>query len=144
MDVAKGTRDLLSATATVTTDSFLSTYDFGDGDEPAIFTQRGVPEDASTGYIVISQSGGSSSGYESRGKRGGMMSASVMIVGPNSQSDKKLAAFATKVWQALHRGSLTLTGFEEHGMYADMPQRYQDEGIFPAYIINVSVRVLES
>lgn len=142
MNLKEAVRTLLINTGAVTGAGFLSQYDFGSGNDYAIFTRGAAPEDAATGYMTITQNGGSSQ-YGTRGKRGGEASLTIMVVGPNTPSGAELESFAWKVWETLHRGSLTIDGYGEHGMYADLPQELTTDDVFPGYIINVRVLVLE-
>lgn len=116
----------------------LSTYDFGSGAAPAVFTSGPVPEDADRPCIRIEEAGGPNWGsFESKG---GIFSANVQVWGNKARSRKALRDLAQDLWTLLERVNLTIPGYFDVGTYADMPGAITDEDGFPGYLIPVRSR----
>lgn len=138
--VAEALRDLLAATASVTTG--LATYDFGGASpEPAIFTVDPIPHDASLPAVVITEVGGGRWG--TRTKKGADVNCDVRVWGDKDRSRAALRDLAWTIWGALERADLSISGYSEAGCRADAPQELTDPDGFPGFLIPVAVRILQ-
>jgi len=140
MSVLKAIYDLVKATPSVTTD--LATYDFGSGNEPAIFTTQPPPPDAPAPLVVISQTGGNLTGRD-RSTRGGEIELDVFVWGEQNESEKGINAIAMELWRTLDRATLTVEGYESVYCLSDPPGRAPDGDGFPGYLLRCRVLIRE-
>lgn len=125
----------------------LATFDFGDGEVPAVFTtEGGIPEGAAYPAVHIAQVSGSSFG--TRDKRGAAVVCRVSVYGvrePGSQVE----AIARRIQRKLDRADIGPTlraagnAYGVWGCLAAWPVQTQDEQGFTGYTVAVNVRLLE-
>jgi len=118
----------------------LSTYDFGNGDAPAIFTTDEIQEDAATPFIRISTVGGFRDGTD-RTSRGGVVLVNVVLWGAKNDSGKILRELADTIWFALDRAPIEVGGYDVPYCLADPPNRLNDRDGFPGYVVSCRVLV---
>lgn len=137
--ILEALRDILLADATVT--DALASYDFGDGDHPAVFTVDPIPQDSSLPAIVLTLDGGVRWG--TRASIGGEADVTVRMYDDKSRSTQALRDLAWAVFEALERCTPTFDGYEEVGVMASPPMAAPDPDGFPGYQVAVLVRFLE-
>lgn len=112
----------------------LSTYDFGSGAVPSIFTVDDIPEDAGTPFIRISPIGGYLSGRD-RANRGGIVNTDVALWWSKGDSEKTMRELADELWFTLDRAPITVDGMDCVYFLADPPRRGNDSDGFPGFVI---------
>lgn len=120
----------------------LATYDFGSGPEPAIFTIDPIPEDAALPAIVITEIGGTN--FETRDTYGAEVTLDVRAYDEKTRSRAAVEQIAWRIQHVLHHTPLIISGCEEVGCYAEVPQHMADDRGFPGYRVQVMVRFLET
>ena len=140
MSVLKAIRDLLQATPDVADE--LALYDFGSGDEPAVFTVQPPPPDAPSPLIVLSQTGGTLTGRD-RSTRGGEIDIDVTVWGERGESEKGINDLAMEIWRALDRAIVSVDGYEAPRCLADPPAKTPDPDGFPGYTVRCRVLIRE-
>jgi len=118
----------------------LSTYNFGNGDAPAIFTTDEIQEDAATPFIRISTVGGFRDGTD-RTYRGGVVIVNVTLWGDKNDTGKTLRELADTIWFALDRAPIEVSGYDVPYCFADPPNRLTDRDGFPGYSVSCQVLV---
>lgn len=133
--------------ALLTTDasliSRLATYDFGNGQEPAIFTTDPAPENCPAPHITISQDLGVS-GSGSRAGRSVNVGGTITTWGENTPSGQELEAVGWDIWRILDRGEITTEQFGEILLTAGPPQNTTDPDGYPGRIVNWSAEAHET
>jgi len=123
----------------------LSTYDFGDGAVPSVFTTDPIPEDLEItpdNYaVVLTLIGGTRWG--TRDKKGAETAIDIRIFGARERSTAALRAAAWAAWVSLERATLSIAHYEEVGCLAEAPEQGVDTDGYPFYRIRVTVRILE-
>jgi hypothetical protein len=140
MSVLKAVYDVIKNDATVTND--LAAYDFGSGNEPAIFTTQPPPPDAPAPLVAIVQTGGSLIGRD-RSTRGGEVEIDVFVWGNRGESEKLINDIAMNLWRALDRVELSVDGYDPVYCLADPPGRAPDDEGFPGYLLRARALVRE-
>lgn len=125
--IKKAIYDVIEADGGVT--GQLDVYDFGSGDEPALFTSRIIPDDAPRKAIRIEQVDGAPWGV--RAHRGAEAFVDVNVWGDKLQSEKALRTLADDVWRLLDRVTLSITGYDSVLCMADPPVQIEDDDDFP-------------
>ncbi len=113
-------------------------------DGRAIFSQWIKPSEAQLPAMIVTDSGGSTAGFGgTRATKGVEAQARIRIFG-NRTTDSDLDDLARKVFWLVSRSDLTLSGGDgSFGVFADAPQRIDDEDDFPGYLIQVRAFVME-
>lgn len=118
----------------------LSTYDFGGGDIPALFTTPDIPEDAPTPFILISTVGGFLDGRD-RTTRGGVVTVDATLWGSKGDSEKVLRELADALWFSLDRAPIEVIDMDVVYCLADPPRRLNDRDGFPGFVVSCRVLV---
>ena len=121
---------------------YLAPYDFGDGDEPAAFTNDRFLYMARRPLIHIEQTG-ASAGQGDRASRAYDAQLAVRVWGDRRGSDATIYALAQEVWHLIDRLALTLTGGSVVGISAGAPDRIDDEYGFPGYQVPCEINLIE-
>jgi len=138
--ILKAVRDVIVADAGVTAQ--LETYDFGAGDEPAVFTIDPIPADAKLPAVVVTQPSGDDWG--TLDLRGAEVDVDVRVYGDKNRSRKALHDLAWDLWELLNWAELTVPGYERWGCFASGPPgELTDPDGFPGYLVPLTVRILE-
>ena len=138
--IADALRDVLKVDATLL--AALSTYDFGDGAEIAIFTVYPFPENVTYPAVAITLGGRNEWG--TRGKRGWVQNVDVQVFRDREYSSEDLRDIAERIKVVLDRSSPSLAGHQELGTHVvGPPTETTDERGFPGYRLDVTVRYLE-
>lgn len=133
-------KDALGADAVLPT--LLSDWDFGDGEEPAIFTVDPAPLGVGSPFVVLTQDGGVVN--DTRGSRGTEIEIDARVFGDKTESSQGLQQAAWRVWSILHRGSLEApAGFCVVNLWASPPAGFTDPDGFPGYSIRCSLLASE-
>jgi len=140
MSVIKAVYDRLKSVPAVT--GSLGQYDFGSGNESAIFTVNPPPQDAPTPLIAINQTGGELTGRD-RATRGGDVDIDVYVWGNRGESEKLIDEISMEVWRTLDRAVLTVDGYEAPRCLADPPAKAPDPEGYPGYLIRARVLIRE-
>jgi len=138
MDLLAAVVTKLRATEAVT--SRLGVFDYGSGDTSAIFV-READENAPSMRLVLNESGGGKDATLMR--RGWTTQINVRIEGDKLATDDALRELAWEVVKALDESDLTMEDYYEIGTFADPPQQMDAGLMFPAYLVNVRVAILE-
>jgi len=141
MSILKAIYDAIKNDATVTDD--LATYDFGSGNEPAIFTTQPPPPDAPAPLVVLVQTGGNLIGRD-RSTRGGEFEIDVFVWGNRGESEKTINDLAMNLWRALDRVNLTVSGYDPVYCLAEPPERAPDTEGYPGYLIRTRALIRET
>lgn len=120
----------------------LAQWDFGSGEESAVFTVPAPPE-CPNPLVVISQDGGEPWG--DRSHRGLEVAGTITVFGDRLGSDIHLQRLAHWIWSLLANGDLDLSAWrwEEAGVEVNAPERVETEEGFPGYALAYSVRAIE-
>ena len=133
--IAAALRDKIVATPIVS--GRLADYDFGDGIlRPCVFMRR-APRDAGGRLLTISQLPSEPVG--NRNQHGASFEFDVNIWDDKTKSDAEIRIIAMNLWEALNRGTLTISGWNFRGMTARMPEEIEDGEGFPGYNISISI-----
>ncbi len=134
--ITKAIRNLIRADAPIVAQ--LAVFDFGSGDEAAIFAfdspEESVPHDATFPAVVIRAAGGINFG--DRGNKGARIVMRVVLWG--NRERETLEVLATEIWELLDRATLTQAGFNIYGVLADPPAFLDDPDDYPGFLINVN------
>jgi len=133
MNLKKAIHALLSATNAVT--SKLTTYDFGNGLEPAIHTSQKKPERRGNRHAMIEEI--HSDPWDTRAYYGGEGFLDIGVFGDNKFTDEYLYAAAAAIYETIHRGELTVDNYDVMLVLASPPVQATDDRGFPGYRIEV-------
>lgn len=124
---------------------WLARWDFGAGEEPAVFTVDPAPESCGAPLVAIRQEPGAED-FSTRGQVGMLVTCTATIWGDKSGSDALLERLAHSVWRGLKRATLDLgdEGYEFGGCDADAPAQLTDAEGYPGYQITIRVKALEA
>lgn len=122
--------------------SRLATYDFGDGEAPAVFTVDPAPENCPAPFIEVSQELGTS-GTGSRAERAVNVGGTVTTWGENTPSGQELESVGWDIWRILDRGEIATEQFGEILLSAGPPQNTTDPDGYPGRIVNWSAEAHE-
>jgi len=125
--------------------SQLDVYDFGIGDQPAIFGQATAPKDASNlqkPLITLRQLPGTPTG-EDRSHRASLVTVEVSIWGKHGASDLSLDSLSMDVWETMNRATISVTGYEPAYVTAETPVELSDQDGFPGYKLLCSAFLYE-
>ena len=120
----------------------LGPYDFGDGDEPACFTNDRYLFMARRPLIYIEQRAFSGSEGD-RAARSFDAQVAIEIWGNRSASDVDLMGLAQEVWNICDRLNLNLTGWSTVDVEAQAPDRIDDPDGFPGYSVLCDINLLQ-
>ena len=120
----------------------LGPYDFGDGDEPACFTNDRYLYMARRPLIYIKQSPFSGSEGD-RAARSFDAQVAIEIWGNRSASDVDLMGLAQEVWNICDRLNLNLTGWSTVDVDVQAPDRIDDPDGFPGYSVMCDINLLQ-
>ena len=120
----------------------LGPYDFGDGDEPACFTNDRYLFMARRPLIYIEQRAFSGSEGD-RAARSFDAQVAIEIWGNRSASDVDLMGLAQEVWNICDRLTLNLTGWSTVDVDAQAPDRIDDPDGFPGYSVMCDINLLQ-
>jgi len=110
----------------------LATFEFTTGvSSPAVFTTDVIPSDAENPAIRIDAQGGPSWG--SWGQGGGESTGVVEVFGDKETNANDLLVIARKIKELLYRNEISVTGYEDAGLYADEPIKFTDPEGYPGY-----------
>lgn len=134
--IEKAYRDLLKANSGIANQ--LAEFDFGDGNEPAIFTfddpQEMPPDNVSRPLIFIRMAGGVQ--HSDRGSDEAQVITRISVWGDRDR--QSIRDLARDVWKLVNKASLTLTGWAIYGCLADPPAPLTDPDGLPGFLVNSS------
>jgi len=134
-----------SLVAPIKTDPTLSAglaqYDFGAGNEPAVFAYDSpgqvLPHDVPLPAVLIVPLGGTE--QDTRGTKGAALVFQVSLI--LDKTRERNDDLAQALWKALDKVTLTHADFTVYGALADPPQLTADPEGFPMYVMSVRVFV---
>jgi len=139
MSIPKAIYTVLNADSGITDE--LSTYDFGGGAAPSIFTFEPAPENAETPFIVIAPVSSSSGGAD-RSTKAGVLSIDIKLWEKKGRSEETLRQLADKIWFAMDRAILADDYFDSISYcLATPPYRLLDPDGFVGFIISCRILV---
>ena len=131
---------LLNDTTDIT--DYLSTYNFGGGAIPAIFSEDPAPDNAECPLITIEMEGGAGgASVRDRGNRGGNVGFGIKLWYDKDHSQKEMREVAETIWKTLDRADLTLSGYEFVQCLSTPPGQLSDPDGFRGFLIRCVVSV---